>query len=333
MGMTEKLDRIIKAHLEGKASAIEKEKLEQWLAASEENRRAFRLLERVWSEPLPHPKYAHAEDIKDQAWERTHTSRIIPATTNRRLHWYYVAASVLFILTFSGFLYLNYTPPAGALEEQITYVQKSNPRGVKSTIHLPDGSQVVLNSESSIRYRDGFSGDIRSIELTGEAYFEVVKNTSRPFEVMAGGYTARVLGTSFNVRAFPGEQTVQVALVEGEVSVSDGVLPESEVVMLGPGEFVKIGPDRKKSTGTFDPLLVTAWKDGTLVFRDAGFNTVISTLERWYAVTFEYDRVATDWHFDGQFSNAYLEDVLYAISHSEDIQYEIHGDKIKLIAL
>lgn len=331
--MTEHIDRIIKAHFEGKASEKERLMLEQWLASSKENTETFRLLEEVWSQPLVRPKYAHAEDVRDQAWERTHASKLAYAQNTGRFHWYYAAAAILFVLTFSGILYLNYTPSGETVQEQITYVQKSNPRGVKSTIQLPDGSKVVLNSESTIRYRDGFSGDVRSIELSGEAYFEVVENKSKPFEVTAGGYRTRALGTSFNVRAFPVEQTVQVSLVDGRVSVQDNMVTTSKPLVLDPGHYVQIGPDHAISSGTFDPLAVTGWKDGMLVFRDADFNTVIRTLERWYDVTFQYDGIPSGWNFDGHFSNAYLEDVLFAISHAEDVQYEMNNDKIKLTIL
>lgn len=206
-----------------------------------------------------------------------------------------------------------------------TEVEQATPRGQKQTVHLPDGTQVKLNAESTLRYAKNFDQRIREVYLTGEAYFEVAHDTLRPFVVYAGGIETKVLGTSFNLRAYPDEHNVDVALVQGKVEVykndfSEILKPAQMISFDNNSQAVEIKP--------FDSLAVVGWKDWVLFFKDADINEIKYKLERWYDVKIEVRGNLKGKAFSGKFINDSLEEVLKGISFSLRFQYEISNGKV-----
>jgi ferric-dicitrate binding protein FerR (iron transport regulator) len=209
-------------------------------------------------------------------------------------------------------------------------VSKSNPRGQKSLITLPDGSRVKLNAESYLEYPQDFAQS-REIKLVGEAFFEVVRDTLHPFVVTSGEVQVRVLGTSFNVQAFPFEEDMTVAVASGAVMVEKKSQENGrQMSHLQPREMVKVnhktGAFEKTS---FDPDELLAWKDGMLVFYKASFDEIVQKLERWYGVDFiiRRDNPITE-GFTGRYDNPSLEVVLEGMSFSSDFTFQIEGDKV-----
>ena len=154
------------------------------------------------------------------------------------------------------------------------------PRGGEYQLTLADGTQVWLNAETELKYPVAFADEVREVMLTGEAYFEVAKNVSRPFVVKAGQLDIKVLGTSFNVKAYPSE-TQQATLVQGKVEVCAGNYSRK----LQPGEqlnYSSEGPEIRN----VDVKAYTAWKDRRFVFNDDLLEEVIRKLGRWYDVEF-----------------------------------------------
>jgi ferric-dicitrate binding protein FerR (iron transport regulator) len=166
--------------------------------------------------------------------------------------------------------------------------------------------------------------------LEGEAYFEVVHDPAKPFVVEAGNTKTRVLGTSFNIKAYTRDRDVTVALTEGRVEVwrtGAGVYEEAEQLEPGEGLSAPIGGRFRRFV--FDPKEHTAWKDGLLYFKRADFNTVIRSLERWYGVDFEVHNFSQDdWSFTGSFRNEYLTTVLDNLSYARNFDYEIDNKKV-----
>jgi ferric-dicitrate binding protein FerR (iron transport regulator) len=158
------------------------------------------------------------------------------------------------------------------------------PFGAKTSTALPDGSLVWLNSGSSLSFPAGF-GKSRPVKLTGEAYFEVVKS-DKPFIVSTSYGDVEVKGTSFNVKAFPDDNSFETTLVEGIVIVSDK--NTSDEVALIPGQQA-VNSKNGFNVQNVETSLFTSWKEGKLIFRKEYLPEVARRLERWYNVKIELD--------------------------------------------
>ena len=157
----------------------------------------------------------------------------------------------------------------------------TTPYGARTSFNLPDGSEVWMNSGSTISFPRQY-GEIRNVELTGQAYFEVVKD-GKPFMVKTAFGTIRVMGTSFDVKAFKDDNFV-TTLVEGNVTVRDNT---NKVAMLTPGQQSIITPENEFSTWNVNTELSTSWREGKLMFVKEPFANVAKDLERWYNVKIE----------------------------------------------
>lgn len=214
--------------------------------------------------------------------------------------------------------------------EATQYMVRTTPKGVKSQMTLSDGTKVYLNAESRITFPAKFDANSRRVELEGEAYFQVAKDSLRPFSVKSRNVTTSVFGTSFNVNSYADAGTIQVALVEGKVSVKRD---NDNAYMLDPGE--KIIYDEIKGGEKivkFNALNETGWKNGSIVFVNSSFGEFISKLERWYGVNFEVvGSPKENWNVDGTFDNESLEEVLMGVSFTHNIQYKIQGKRATII--
>ncbi|NHE59392.1 FecR family protein [Cyclobacterium plantarum] len=245
---------------------------------------------------------------------------------------YAVAASVSLLLgIFIYSLYQN-EPTASISDKQIiSWLEKANPAGKKTIIHLSDGSKVYLNAESKIRYPENFKSD-RRIFLDGEAFFEVAEDSLHPFAVVAGDLTTTALGTSFNIKSFPEESQVSLVLVTGKVKaeVSNTEAP----AFLKPGQGISLSKGSGQLLETFEANLEQTlfWKEGILHFEQVSFMDLITQLERWYGVEIT---VSGDYPKNGGFSGTFkknenLINVLQTIQFSEEFSFQ-SGDKKVLI--
>ncbi len=245
-----------------------------------------------------------------------------------------VAASFALIFVLAYALYFN----NNQIEEieTITLVEKSNPLGRKSTIKLPDGTTVRLNSNSNIRFQNSFQGDSREVVLEGEAFFEVKKDTTRPFIVRTGEVSTTVLGTSFNINAYGISNVIKVAVISGQVAVSTkGYGSDStQWVYLAPSEMVTFNRlSRALYTTNFSmEEEVAGWKDGVIIFKNADIKEVSTRLHQWYGldIVVEDETKWAEERFTGRFENNTLEYVLKAISYTLSIEYELKDDKVIL---
>lgn len=194
------------------------------------------------------------------------------------------------------------------------YNTLSTPKGYTCQILLPDGTKVWLNTASSIHYPVVFGTNERKISLTGEAYFEVAHDVSRPFKVEAKGSVIKVLGTHFNVSAFEDEAEVTTTLLEGSVNVSKS----NRHVVLEPGEQAVVDETTGKiSQSQVDISAVTAWKNGYFRFDNEPIKSIMSKISRWYDIdTVEYKGQFND-RFTGTFQRSKGVSVLF--SHLEKL--------------
>lgn len=207
----------------------------------------------------------------------------------------------------------------------VSYNLLTTPRGGQFRLTLPDGTRVWLNAASSLRYPTAFRGTERSVEVTGEAYFEVVHNAAKPFRVAANKAVIEVLGTRFNVNAYENESSLNTTLLEGAVKVSAG----QRSAVLKPGEQAQVNASGHISVMADVNLdEVTGWKNELFYFRDADIRTVMRHLERWYDVEVEYMGEIPVRRFQGEIQrNLPLSDVLEGLK-TTGIRFTIDGRKI-----
>jgi len=236
--------------------------------------------------------------------------------------------------------------------KEATYNTMSTPKGRQFGITLPDGTQVWLNSASSIRYPTAFTGHDRKVELTGEAYFEVAHNQDKPFLVSVNNKAVlQVLGTHFNVNAYEDEQDIATTLLEGSVAVN--VLSASNhqnlnthhtlyknTVILKPGQQARVMNTVTDSTAV-NSIKVTnanvnkvmAWKNGLFNFEDANLEQVMRQLSRWYNIEVVYEKGIPDIYFYGEMGrNMPLIDVL-ANLQTTGVRFRLEGRKLIVLPL
>lgn len=242
-----------------------------------------------------------------------------------------VAAVWLMILGLTaGFLYwLLPHPDDTVVIPHQEWVSKSTSSGAKLTFKLPDGSLVRLNANSSITYPKIFSDSLREVSVEGQVFFEVEKQPSAPFLVQAGGLNIQVLGTSFDVRSYPGEAYQTVALVSGAVSISNS---EGINERLQPFEMISYAKEEHEMTkAPFDPDNLLGWITGVIYFDNTPFTEVFKTLEQWYGVEISIrPGLSFSERYTGRYKNQNLEDVLTGIAFSEGFQFTIEGKHVEI---
>jgi ferric-dicitrate binding protein FerR (iron transport regulator) len=209
----------------------------------------------------------------------------------------------------------------------IGYNMLKVPRGGQFTIVLPDGTQVWLNSASSLRYPTAFSGNNRTVEMQGQGYFEVKKNTKQPFIVKVNSMEVQVLGTGFDIMAYDDEEELRTTLVSGAVKVKQGGVEK----YLKPGEQAAID----NSTGVMsirsaDVQGVVAWKTGFFEFDNANINTILRQLARWYDI--EVDTKTVDKRlFGGRINRNLPLSEMLSLLESSGAKFSLEGRKLTVI--
>lgn len=243
------------------------------------------------------------------------------------------AASVIAILSFSTYYFLLPAKQKVSIET----VQKKTGNGQQLKIVLPDGTLVTLNAGSALSYPQQFEDTLREISLTGEAFFKVVPNSKSPFIIHTGDVTTRVLGTSFNVRAYPETKEVQVAVVEGKVKVKATTIQgnEENSVFVTRSEMATFQKhEQELIVSAYDEKEQIGWKDGILYFEKSDFTSTVKKLERWYGVKIQISdmkRMDSTWRFNGKFQNRPLDYILGVMSYPNLFSYKIKKDTVTIL--
>jgi ferric-dicitrate binding protein FerR (iron transport regulator) len=229
-----------------------------------------------------------------------------------------VAAILIFPLMLSFLAYLYFQPEKSELSE--AYAEIQCPLGVRTKFTLPDGTTGFLNSGSTLSYPVGF-GKSRQVELTGEAYFDVVHDEKSPFTVKTGTLNVKVLGTTFNVISYPGEATQEIILQSGKVEVVDN--SGKAIAELNPDQRLAVNHvDRSVRRSMVVASQYTSWTEGKLVFRNEDMTQVARRLSRWYnAEIVIADKQLEDFTFYATFVDEPLDEVLKLLSITTPISY------------
>ncbi len=201
----------------------------------------------------------------------------------------------------------------------------TTPRGGQYQIFLPDGTKVWLNAESSLSYPASFTGKkYRSVEITGEAYFEVSHRKIQPFMVKTTTQTIEVLGTHFNINSYNDQGSTITTLQQGSVKVSN---MSSKSFILTPGkQSLTTANEISVQDADFETDL--AWKNGNMEFRDAHIQTIMKEVSRWYDVEVEYRGKISQRKFNGSVSRTSNLSVLLKILAYSDIHFVLEqGEK------
>ena len=294
-----------------------------------------------------------------QQYEETDSNLFLrDGDRKQRYRWIYIltgaAASVaiMVLLYYNAHLFPGSTDTTKSIPQNTVVTQK----GSKSKIQLPDGTDVWLNADSKISYDENFLGDVREITLTGEAYFDVVKDVYRPFIIHTRTIDIRVLGTAFNVKAYDTDATTETSLIRGSVEITLHNSPEKKIILKpheklrvnntsleyitdsGESEIKPIADDmnivvgkihfQKKDSMALDAL----WTKNKLVFDAESLEQVMRKIERWYNVRVNVlvDENAKSTQYSGIFENETLPEVMEALKFTGNFSYSIDKDVVTI---
>ena len=251
-----------------------------------------------------------------------------PKRNKSILRWTKAAASLALLMGLGYFFHFKMKPEP--VVEPIVEIIKTTEWGQKLNITLADGTQVRLNSGSTLKYPSRFEGNLRQVELIGEAFFDVAKNPKIPFVIQSGEVQTTVLGTSFNVDTYPDDDQIAVTVSTGKVKVAS---QENEII-LEPNEQGVF--HKKTKTMTKERVDIAAalhWKNGIIHFEDVPLAKALETLEKWYGVTFVLEnKNAGNCHISASYNNELLTTVLESIVFAKKgLQYEFLEDQKILI--
>jgi ferric-dicitrate binding protein FerR (iron transport regulator) len=215
--------------------------------------------------------------------------------------------------------------------KSLVYNTISTSKGETYSLKLTDGTNVYLNSASTVRFPVAFSGTERRIEITGEAYFKVAKNTNQPFIVSVNGMAVQALGTEFNINAYSDESVSKTTLIEGLVEVSSEENPLTE--KLKPGQQANLTGNTLSVVKDVNIDEVIAWKDGYFHFESADLPSIMRELSRWYDVEVQYEGAISEERFFVIISRKNsLSSVLKALQ-ANDINFRIDENRLIVKAL
>jgi ferric-dicitrate binding protein FerR (iron transport regulator) len=229
----------------------------------------------------------------------------------------------------------------GAAAAGTLYNTLTTPVAGQYHLYLPDGTLVMLNSASSIRYPTAFAGQTREVEVDGEAWFQIKDDPSKPFIVKAGSAAIRVLGTDFNIMAYSDEPILRTTLVHGKVSISivksaaekrgvaGGAGAAATSVILHPGQLATIARGTDKiAVSAADVDKETAWINGFFQFDQTDLPTLMRQLKRWYAIDPVYAPTDTARKFGGRIDRRQRLSALLELLEDNDIHFKIEGKKL-----
>ena len=328
---------LIGSYLSDTSTEAERKIIENWINDSEENKVHFEELATVWEQTGT--SRSSFTGNAEAAWENielgiaphakprplTKGVKVRNLDIRQGIYTLLKVASVL-ALVFGAYMWKN---GPNDVERFAALTEVVTAKGERLELILNDGTRVWLNADSKLQYPNVFSDGERDISLIGEAYFDVAKDSLKPFTVQAEGVVVTVLGTSFNVKAYSEDENVAVTVATGRVSVSVKNASDHGLgrMVLTPGEeahYIKRDAVVKKGVPT--SVAWTAWKEQKIVFEQTSMADVVLILERWYNIEVHIeDEMIHDCHLTAEFSNENLQDVMKVIEMTMNVQISRTG--------
>lgn len=313
--------------MEGRASEREQLELLQMLR-DKEKRDFFNSLKLDWKNSREqHPCSAEIES----SWSKVQAVLLKKSYEGwqgaRKLYRFSrVAAIFFFVVSMGGLFWMLHDEPS--IERTVLTNTVIAENGQISKVELPDGSRVWLNSGSTLTYNNFFASDNREITLRGEAYFEVEKNADLPLVVNSGELNVKVLGTKFNVSAYPGSDRIDVVLESGKVELTSPV-NSTFSYKLEPGELATFNKtDKKLNVGCVNTSRYTSWKEGIINIYNQPLPELVAKLESKYNQKFELTEGVKNFHYTFTIQNESLEDIIRLMEKITPVKAEQKGDVI-----
>ncbi len=352
--METKIESLFISYLEGNISKEEEEILINWCKENPGDIKELNNIRQMWNMATAAGQYNDDFVLKEWKLFLKKIERSESKEKNIRPSFWYWFPRVAAVFLLGAIIslavsYQVFNSPNG----EIVYQEIITPAGAKTGVVLPDGSSVWLNASSSIRYSSQFGKKQREIFLTGEAFFDVAHSKSKVFVVQASGLSIKAYGTSFNVKSYPEENTIEATLIEGSIGVKrtglgiknkDEVIlePNQRVVYFKPNQDQSEEVNEEKAEKTpetilrpaqkmtymiskgIDPQPFTSWKNGTLIINSETLDELTAKLERKYDVKIHFEsEKLKKLKFSGSLENETVEQVIEAIGIAANIDYEI----------
>ena len=347
---------LVSRKIAGEASPEELQQLEILLKQNPDLAYQAEHVQQVWQNK-PDAKKEDSEAAFEQHLQRMKEAGIqFPAPVEipspkfvnryRRTKLLAMSFAALLCVLVAGWIWLSSHKKKSGWNYEKNYSEISSPLGSKTKLVLPDSTIVWLNAGSKLVYNEHFGTTNRNTSLTGEAFFDVKKSTM-PFTIRANNIQIKVLGTAFNVKAYPDEKTTETSLLRGRVEVTLDKRP-GEPIVLKPNEKLIVSNEeiqRKTEVQKKEPKVVidelthlndttiieTSWVHNELIFQDEAFSEVAHKIERWYGVAIEFkdEKVANE-HLSGTFTTETIQDALTALQYSTRFHYAVRGNIITI---
>jgi transmembrane sensor len=323
------IDDLIKRYLTGNLFEGEYQKLSAFIKGSQKNERYFREFKENWA--------PEADDRTNKSWQKlshrirrlTMLNESFEKKTNLYINIRRIAA-LLIIGLFIGstLMILN----SYKKRQSVNALVFETPQGEKSKVVLTDSTVIWLNSSSKIQLQNNYNISNRKVLLEGEAYFEVEKNTRLPFKVSTKDLDISVLGTKFNVVAYPDENFTEASVLEGKVEVATKVKPGTKKAIIKQNQ--KVTYDKNNNSLTYkstNPRVDIAWMHNMLIFDNEHYLKVFNKLEKWYGVDIKVaGSINYEPHYTFKIKTESLGEMLNLLNIIAPIEYTIDGDKVTI---
>lgn len=301
------------------------------------------IIDKVWETPMRSLPQMNAPD---ETWSRIQNAINAPAPVIGFRRWL-AAAAVAGIICALAAIYVLQKPRHSVQLANVENKVTTEPAS-KTKIELPDGTQVWLNGSSQLVYNsENFGQNNREVKLSGEAFFDVVKDQQHPFVIHTGAINITVKGTAFNVKAYPGQKNIETALIRGLIEISTVqdpdrkilVRPNEKIIFPASLEAYEAVPEKKTDNSLYTitrlqpdvhhVLPETVWMNKKLEFNNETFEEIAPKLESWYAVTFHFsDEAIKSKRFSGLIEKETLAQTLSAMKLSYPFHYHITGEEV-----
>jgi len=324
--MQENIHLLMTGYLSGNLSESEQLELKNHLELNHIDRKIFEDYFLLWKES---GLKADARPIDIESDLKKTKIRLFPRRSNIFNILQRVAAVFILAGVFSAaYIHYNTSVPMSVISEQPLMMQEvSAIFGTRSKFELPDGTTVYLNSGSKLIFPTRFNDNTRKVELVGEAFFDVTPNPAKPFIVKTSEINVKVLGTAFNLQAYPESKEISTTLVHGKVILeTESAGNSKQIAELKPSDHAVFNAKDKAINISAEEDLdkFIGWKDGKLVFFDDPIENVSDKLGNWYNVTVKIQNAELKkYRFTATFTDEPIEQVLDLLSKSSPIRYRI----------
>jgi transmembrane sensor len=301
------IDELLARYLSAETSSAENAEALAWINASTENKNYFEGLKEIWTQTAADQKTSVDTNA---AWNKMKTRMNVnePAAKRSRPVYFRIAAGVALFVLLGSVLYLATKQD----KQPATKVLAWTPLQSSNTATLPDGSMITINRNSQLTYPEFFNGATREVSLKGEMFFDISHDAAHPFIIHTGPLDVKVVGTSFNVNAYPESDSIRVSVMTGKVKC----YIENDSVVLLPGEIAVYNKKTHElRKGHEDDPNTTAYRNRIFKFRDTRLSDAVRSLNNAYGsnIIIKSDAIR-DCGVNGDYDNKSLDLILSIIS-------------------